>query len=145
MHERKDINLNQKLTHEIDMDEPCPQAPKTWLQKGQEELPKEATKERFRKHKMSEQSQQLIGDRGNARKHRKLEEFEKLTKEFRKLRKQDRKKRVLEGLTKELGVRDKWMGIRELRTNTIPSLSTTKTKKENTYNGKTERNKQQNI
>ena len=70
------------MSTEIEMDEPCPQALKTWLVKGQEELPKETFKERYRKHKMSETSKTLIEDRGKARKDRDLEKFETLSKEF---------------------------------------------------------------
>ena len=70
---------------------------------------------------MSERSTNIINDRGKARKDRNLSEFERLSRDFRKSRKQDRRDRVLEGLTKELDIRDRWLGIRELKTKYTPS------------------------
>ena len=104
------------------MEEPCAKSLKTWLGIGIDIIPKETPKDRFRKHPMSATATDLIERRGKARKERKLEEFEQLTKDFRKQRKQDRKERVLGGLTKDLDIRDRWMGIRELKTkyNPIP-------------------------
>ena len=83
-------------------------------------MPKETPKHRFRIHPMSATATNIIEERGRARKERRLEEFEKLTKEFRRQRKQDRKERVLEGLTKDLDIRDRWMGIRELKAKCKP-------------------------
>ena len=72
---------------------------------------------------MSDRSIQIIEARGHARKVRNLAEFERLSKEFRKSRKTDRQERVLEGLTKELDLTDRWLGIRELKSKYNPSLA----------------------
>ena len=71
--------------------------------------PKEEPKNIFRKHAMSEKCRVLIEQRGTAKKERTMAEFERLTLDFRKSRKQDRKDRVIEGLSKELDVRDRWL------------------------------------
>ena len=94
---------------------------KSWLEKATEELPRETPKDRFKKHHLSERSTQIIEDRGRARKDRNLAEFERLSTDFRKSRKQDRRDRILEGLTKDLDLRDRWLGIRELKTKFNPT------------------------
>ena len=60
-----------------------------WLATGKETLPKEPTKDRFRKSKLSLNTLRIIGERGKARKERNLEEFTKLSKEYEKSRQED--------------------------------------------------------
>ena len=78
---------------------------KEWLTAGKEILPKEPTKDRFRKSKLSLNTLKIIGERGKARKERNLAEFTKLFKEYKKSRQEDRKKLVLEAISKDLDLR----------------------------------------
>ena len=61
-----------------------------------------------------------IKKRAKARKNRNIEEFEKLTKEFRKQRNLDKKHHILQTLDKELDARDRWLGIKALKTKYNP-------------------------
>jgi hypothetical protein len=101
---------------------------KKMLELAQKQIPTEKPKDRFRRHKLSERSENKIKERARARKERNLEEFERLSKQFKKNRKEDRKERVLETLDKDLDLRDRWLGIRELKAkyNPIPYHNTDK-------------------
>ena len=95
---------------------------KEWLKKGIDMLPKEPKKDKYKKHKLSEKSKELIEQRGQARKHRNIQEFTRLTKEFRKSRKEDKRQHILTTIGRDLDIRDRWLGIRELKSkyNPIP-------------------------
>ena len=114
-------HLNKRLRTDIEMDEPCAESLKKWIGEGQKELPKMTPRDRYRKHQMSNKSKQLIEERGRAIKERNLAKFDNLSREFRKSRKQDRKDRVIEGLSKDLDLRERWLGIRELKSKYNPN------------------------
>ncbi len=65
---------------------------------------------------MLEETQATLRKRGRALQERKPQLFATLSKEFRKSKQPDRKHRVLEALDKDLDLRDRWLGIRELKT-----------------------------
>ncbi len=55
-------------------------------QTGINQLSKEPPKDRFKRHKMSENSLELIKQRGIAKQNITIHEFEKLTNEYKKSR-----------------------------------------------------------
>ena len=69
---------------------------------------------------ISPQTLNLLEQRGQAIKANNTAECMKLEKQFRKSRRQDKKEQVLQSLSKDLDIRDKWMGIRHLRQNYQP-------------------------
>ena len=66
-----------------------------WLDTGTKTLPKGRPRDRFRKSQLSSNTLRIIGDRGRARKERKLDKSTRLSKEYKKSRQEDRKKTVL--------------------------------------------------
>jgi len=128
--EEQHIQINNTLEEHMDKEQEtqneetedtAPSNLKEWIAKGIAELPKEKPKDRFRKHALSDKTKQLLEERGRAAKHRKAEEFDRLTKAYRKSRKDDRKERVLEAIGKDLDLRDRWLGIRELKSKYNPT------------------------
>ena len=123
MHETHHATLNQQMRERRNETEGTEENNQTrnaerttqWLKRQQEPLPKEKARDRDRKHKLSTHSEELLKKRGRAQKDRNLQEFEKLTKEIRKSRQEDKTQRILEALDKELDIRDRWLGIRELK------------------------------
>ena len=59
---------------------------------------------------------------------RNLEEFTRLSKAYKKSRQEDRKQQVLEAISRDLDLRSRWLGIKELKSkyNPIPYHNTTK-------------------
>jgi len=94
---------------------------KEWLKEGSKELPKEKPRDRFRKSQLSLNTLSIISERGKARKARNLEEFTRLTKEYKKSRQEDRKQKVLEAISKDLDLRSRWLGIKELKSKFNPT------------------------
>ena len=92
-----------------------------WLKEGSKELPKEKPRDRFRKAQLSLKTLSIISERGRARKTRNLEEFTKLSKEYKKSRQEDRKTQVLEAISKDLDLRSRWLGIKELKSKFNPT------------------------
>ena len=118
---------------------------KAWLNTGAKALPKEKPRDRFRKSQLSFKTRRIVGERGRARKERNLEEFTKLSKEYKKSRQEDRKTQVPEAISKDLDLRSRWLGIKELKSkyNTTPYHD--KIKKGSTLNYMKEHRKQQNT
>ena len=94
---------------------------KEWLNTGTDNLPKEKPRDRFRKSKLSIETLRLIGERGKARKERNMEEFAKLSKAYKKSRQEDRKKLVIESISRDLDLRSRWLGIKELKSKYNPT------------------------
>ena len=120
--EEEHNNTNQALTENTSSNI------KEWLTTGANTLPNEKPRDRFRKSQLSLNTLRIIGERGKARKERNLEEFTKLWKEYKKSRQEDRKQLVLEAISKDLDLRSRWSGVKELKSkyNPIPYHSQTK-------------------
>ena len=101
---------------------------KEWINTGTKTLPKEKPRDRFRKSQLSFKTLRIVGERGRARKDRNLEEFTKLSKEYKKSRQEDRKTQVLEAISKDLDLRSRWLGIKELKPKYNPTPYHNKTK-----------------
>ena len=113
--EEENNNTNQALTENTSSNI------KEWLTTGANTLPKEKPRDRFRKSQLSLNALRIIGERGKARKERNLEEFTKLSKEYKKSRQEDRNKLVLEAISKDLDLRSRWLGIKELKSKYNPT------------------------
>ena len=68
----------------------------------------------------SEETESILQQRRQAVRDRDANEFERLTKEFRKSKAKDKKACTIESLSANLDIRDRWMGIRQLRADYKP-------------------------
>ena len=57
----------------------------------------------------------LINERGILIKQNKMEEANKVTKQIRKQRKKDNKQAATEALSKDIDIRDRWLGLRQMK------------------------------
>ena len=101
---------------------------KEWLKERSKELPKEKSRDRFRKSQLSLQTLWIIWERERDRKERNLGEFTRLSKEYKKSRQEDRKQKVLGAISKDLDLRSRWLGIKEFKSKFNPTPYHNKTK-----------------
>ena len=99
-----------------------------WLKMGQELLPKERPRNKASKQAMSEKAWGILRERGQALENKDAEEFARLSRELRKQKRKDKSERVLEALSKDLDIRDRWLGIRELKSKYNPTPYHNRTK-----------------
>lgn len=64
---------------------------------------------------MSEKAEKYFMKERKLQKKKDPEKFERTTKEYRKQRKEDRTERVKKTIEKDLDLRDRWMGIRNIQ------------------------------
>ena len=87
---------------------------KDWIREDVENtLPKIQAKRN--KTEISEEVQDLLRDRGEALKSLDIEKAKELNKEIIKQRKREKNIRILESVKKDLDLRDRWLGLRNLR------------------------------
>ena len=94
---------------------------KTWLKTGTESIPKLHQKDKNKRFELSENSKEIIEKRKTAAAKRNPQLFMTLTKEFNKSRKDDKRNRILESISKDLDLRERWLGIRELKKKYTPT------------------------
>ena len=63
----------------------------------------------------SEATKKILEQREETVKEGKVTEFEQLTKEFRRSKQRDRTNAMIETVNKDLDIRDKWLGIKQLK------------------------------
>ena len=95
---------------------------------GQKLLPKERPRNKASKQAMSEKAWGILRERGKAFENKDAEEFARLSRELRKQKRKDKSERVLEALSKDLDIRDRWLGIRELKSKYNPTPYHNRTK-----------------
>ena len=83
------------------------------LEEGKEELPSIPKKEK--EEAFSENTRGLLKQRGNAREKNNFKAWKTLNWRFKKSKKEDRTKMIMDTLDKDLDIRDKWLGIRQLK------------------------------
>ena len=83
------------------------------LEAGKQELPTIPKKER--QEAFSTQTRGLLQQRQNARDKNNYKAYKILNLSFRKNKKEDRTKMIMDTLDKDLDIRDKWLGIRQLK------------------------------
>ena len=83
------------------------------LETGREELPTIPKKER--REAFSTKTRGLLQQRQNARDKNKFKAYNTLNWRFRKSKKEDRTNMIMDTLDKDLDVRDRWLGIRQLK------------------------------
>ena len=81
-------------------------------------LPKLPTK--HKRVAVSKHTNAILEEREKAALNSDAEAFERLTKEFRKSKKADKTQMMLDALDKDFDLRDKWLGIRQLKTEYRP-------------------------
>ena len=91
------------------------QSIKNWLKQGKDSLPTAPFKDKNKRFELSHTSKELLNQRNQAAKDRNLKLFTTLNKQFTKSRQDDKKQRVIRSVSKDLDLRDRWMGIRELK------------------------------
>ena len=69
----------------------------------------------MKKDDMSIKTLELITERGTLIKQNKLEEANVITKQIRKQRKKDKQKATIDMLSKDIDIRDKWLGLRQMK------------------------------
>jgi hypothetical protein len=94
---------------------------KNWLKQGIDTLPKSNPKDKNKRFELSAKSREILDERKQAARDRNPQLFLQLNKEFTKARKEDKKNRVLESISKELDIRDRWLGIKELKRKYTPT------------------------
>ena len=87
--------------------------PETVRKMGEDLIPKEERKKT--NSTMSQETAELLKRRRGALEQGRWSEAEELTKKMQTSKRRDRSKYVLETLTSQLDVRDRWLGIRQLR------------------------------
>ena len=73
-----------------------------------------------RKVLFSEETKEILEKRGEALERGEEENYERLTKEFRKSKTKDRGEGVIKTISKELDIRDRWAGIRRIKSKYQP-------------------------
>ena len=78
-------------------------------------LPKSNPKDKNKKYELSYTSQNILDQRKEAANTRNPQLLLQLNQQFIKSRRDDKQTRIIESLSKELDIRDRWLGIRELK------------------------------
>ena len=91
------------------------------MKQGIPSLPKATPKDRNKKYELSYTSKEILEQRQKAAKERNLSLFVTLNTQFTKSRRDDKKRRIIESVSKELDLRDRWLGIRELKRKYTPT------------------------
>ena len=80
---------------------------------AEEKIPKKETT--MRRDDISRESIELIEKRETLIKQENFEEASEITKQLRKQRKKDKRKASTEALNKEIDIRDRWLGLRQMK------------------------------
>ena len=64
---------------------------------------------------LSTEARSILEQRDEALNNGRAHDFDDLTKQFRKQKGKDRQKQLMDTLSKDLDVRDRWLGIRQLK------------------------------
>ena len=88
---------------------------KNWLTQGLVTLPKTNPKDKNKRYELSSTSEDILEKRKQAAKGRNLQSFLTLNTQFTKSRREDKNQRVIESVSKDLDIRERWLGIRELK------------------------------
>ncbi len=83
------------------------------LEEGTKELPTIPKKEK--EEALSTQTRQILQQRKNASSKPNIKAYNQLDKRFRKSKKEDKTNMIIKTLDKDLDVRDRWLGIRQLK------------------------------
>ena len=78
-------------------------------------MPKANPKDKNKRFALSDKSKEILEKRKRATQERNPAQFLQFNKEFTESRKQDKKERILESVSKDLDLRERWLGIRELK------------------------------
>jgi len=73
-----------------------------------------------RKVPFSTNTEAILEQRGNAARDKDTQKFMRLDKQFRKSKRNDKRDYILETIQKDLDIRDRWMGIKRLRSTYTP-------------------------
>jgi hypothetical protein len=88
---------------------------KEWISQGPVSLPRANPKDKNKRFELSNNSRDILNQRKEAAKQRNLQLFISLNTQFTKSRREDKKQRIIESVSKELDLRERWLGIRELK------------------------------
>ena len=94
---------------------------KNWLKQGIESIPKSHPKDKNKRFELSEKSKTTLGERKQAAKDRNPKLLPELSRKPSRNGKEDKKTRILEAASKDLDLRDRWLGIRELKRKYTPT------------------------
>ena len=78
-------------------------------------MPKANPKDKNKRFALSDNSTKIIGKGKQAAKDNNPKLFLQHNREFIQSRKQDKKIRILESVSKDLDIRERWLGVRELK------------------------------
>ena len=84
-------------------------------------LPKAHPKDKNKRYELSHMSRDILDQRQKAAKDRNLKQFLILNTQFTKSRKEDKKQRIIESVSKDLDLRERWLGIGELKRKCNPT------------------------
>ena len=90
---------------------------KELLKGGMTEYPNAHPQDKNKRFELSDKTREILEKRHTAAKERNPNLVLQLNKEFVKSRREDKKKIILDTMTKDLDLRDRWLGIRQLKQN----------------------------
>ena len=86
---------------------------------------------REKEETITTKTEELLKRRATAFKYRNIQEYDRLTKEYRASARKDRIMKVRQSVESQLDVRDKWLGIRQIKAKFTPRAFSRRDKKGN--------------
>ena len=90
------------------------------VQKVTDTFPKAQPKDKNRRFEFSCTSKEILKQREEAAQKRNFKLFLQLDKQLTRSRKDDKRNGIIESVSKDLDVKDRWLGIRELKRKYTP-------------------------